>query len=797
MKIRSTLNFIVIVFVGLLVVSCGGADERKVKYLSKGKMYLLQHNYDKARLEFKNVLQIDPKYAQGHYYMARVNEHLKSYRSALGGYNRALELKPDYKEALTGVGRIYLLGGAAEKAIEFSNKALALSAGFSEALAVRAAAHFHNNDIKKSLVDVRLALKSDENNLSALALLSRVYMHTEQVDKAESLLRAALLRKPGDTSLQVLLVQLYTETKEYQKAAEMVINLIQKDQQNLSYRSRLARYYVALEEKQKAEDVLRLAVRELPESMDAKRLLIGFLVDQRDPVQARQEMSVMLAEDNDNPELKLISAQLYFRAEEIAEAEKVYRDIIIKYVEDLAAVQARYELSRLLVNDKREPEAKQVLNQLLERNPTHSDALMLRGMLSLNENKPQDALVDFRTLQKDQPSSISLLKLMVRGHIQQAEYNQAEESLKKILTLMPNDPEALLTLAKIYHQNKNYQAAIENLNILIKIKPHNIEVRQLFFKVYVAEKKFNMAEKVADIFIKDNPQINLGYFYKGLILQARNKAPESMVFFEMALQKSPQAVEPLSAYVRAALVSKQPEKARRKLMSILEKNTDYLVAQNLLGEVLLQQKKYTQAEVAFQKAISLNPSWWIPYRNLASTQIFTDNIKQAIVTCRKGLEQAENKDRLSLQLALLLEKEGRLDELVSLYESMMQTSANTDVVANNLALILVDYFDDKTSMDRALSLVNKFQTSHNPNFLDTLGWVHFKRGEYDRALSALLQADDIAPAQLSIQYHLGSVYFSKGDSKKARKLLEIVAKSEMSFKDKTEAKRILKSINNA
>ncbi len=51
----------------LIAAGCGGAEQRKSKYLAKGKDYMEQQNYDKAKIEFKNVLQIDPKYAEAYY----------------------------------------------------------------------------------------------------------------------------------------------------------------------------------------------------------------------------------------------------------------------------------------------------------------------------------------------------------------------------------------------------------------------------------------------------------------------------------------------------------------------------------------------------------------------------------------------------------------------------------------------------------------------------------------------------------------------------------------------------------
>ena len=43
------------------LTACGGAADRKAAYMEKGQALFDAGNYDKARLEFKNVLQIDPK----------------------------------------------------------------------------------------------------------------------------------------------------------------------------------------------------------------------------------------------------------------------------------------------------------------------------------------------------------------------------------------------------------------------------------------------------------------------------------------------------------------------------------------------------------------------------------------------------------------------------------------------------------------------------------------------------------------------------------------------------------------
>jgi len=797
MKYSNLKITVTLMLVSLLVVSCGGGEERKEKYLLKGQKYLQENNVEKAKIEFKNAIQIDPKFAEAHYYMAKINEQLKSYRDALGGYNKAIELRAGYKEAIVGVARVYLVAAANDKAIEFSNKALALSAEYPDALVVRAAANFRKNNVNDALADVQLALSIAPDDVASIALLSRIYLHNKQAEKSESLILSALDRKPGDVSLQIILMQFYNENKNYAMAINVLDTLIDKFPEDLSYRHRKAKLYMQLNEDKKTEEVLRSAVIDFPDNINAKLLLIKYLSDHKNLMLAQLELSRFIKEDNDNPNLKLVSAKLYIKAEDKASAENIYRRVIEKHGYEAVATDARFGLAQLLVLDERTDEGKRILNDILKDNSTHNESLFLRGKLALNERDSQSAIADFRALQKDQPSSVIIVNLLAQSYLQAGELDLAEEAFKQVLALTPANLEVRLTLARLFHQQKNYNDAIEQLTLINRLKPDNLETRQLLFKSYISNQDLQNAGGIANQLKVDHPDISLGYFYSGLVLQAQKKYLQSMVLFEKALDKSPESIEPLSSYVRVALDAGLQKKAEEKLSSMLKKQPEHLVAQNLLGEVFLQQKKYSQAIKVFKRALIINSQWWVPYRNLASAQVLSKQFDKAVETYRKGIKKAVKKDKLSLQLAQLLERQGKIDEVVALYDEMIKTNSNSDIVVNNLALVLIDYYDDERSKDRALSLVSRFQTSRNPNFLDTLGWVHYKRGEYERALSALLQADGLAPSRVIIQYHLASVYYSKGDTDKARQLLEIVSQSANPFRGKKEAKRILSVINNA
>ena len=108
--------------------------------------------------------------------------------------------------------------------------------------------------------------------------------------------------------------------------------------------------------------------------------------------------------------------------------------------------------------------------------------------------------------------------------------------------------------------------------------------------------------------------------------------------------------------------------------------------------------------------------------------------------------------------------------------------------ADHFQIIAIDLEDEK------LELAKKLEKTSQPAFLDTAGWVYYRKGDYDKALPILKRVVDEAPQVPVFQYHLGMTYFQKGDKAAAKEHLTLATAGDYSYQGIEEARATLESL---
>jgi predicted Zn-dependent protease len=221
------------------------------------------------------------------------------------------------------------------------------------------------------------------------------------------------------------------------------------------------------------------------------------------------------------------------------------------------------------------------------------------------------------------------------------------------------------------------------------------------------------------------------------------------------------------------LAQEAPDKAAEFLEAIVEKEPNNGVAHNLLGETRLRQNRLQEAEDHFRLAMASGGDWAVPTHNLARLLAARGEIDKVIAIYRSALEKQPENVSFQLALAEAQQKAGDYAGSRATYEAIVERHADNAIAANNLAALLADrHHEDTASVKRALDLAQRFETSNNPYFIDTLGWVQFRLGDLPQARVNLERAVALLPNNPQLQYHLGMVLARLGEHDDAVQALE-------------------------
>jgi tetratricopeptide (TPR) repeat protein len=152
-----------------------------------------------------------------------------------------------------------------------------------------------------------------------------------------------------------------------------------------------------------------------------------------------------------------------------------------------------------------------------------------------------------------------------------------------------------------------------------------------------------------------------------------------------------------------------------------------------LGSVLTQMNRSKEAIPYLEKALSIRPTWISAMSALAGAY---DNLKEFTISD-------------------------------SLFQSVLKLEPDNALVLNNYGYSL---------SERGIRLVDALQMAkkalekdpENGAYLDTVGWIYFKMGEYDKALPFIEKAFTKRTDSDVVGNHLETVYEKLGMKEKAR-----------------------------
>jgi len=208
------------------------------------------------------------------------------------------------------------------------------------------------------------------------------------------------------------------------------------------------------------------------------------------------------------------------------------------------------------------------------------------------------------------------------------------------------------------------------------------------------------------------------------------------------------------------------------------KETDILVH---VGYLYGTQKKYSRAFDYFRKAAELDPENPSPYFFMGLVNIWDEKYSDAKKNIGLAISKKNNEETYYFYMAVANEKLGDAEKAITNLRDAIKYNPSSARAYNYLGYI---YAEKNINIDEAFSLVSKALDFEPENgaYLDSLGWIYFRKGEYESALKYLLLAEEkleeAGTPDFVVYDHIGDTYIKLGNPSRAKIYYEKALKFE-------------------
>ncbi len=770
---------------------CANPAKAKADHVTNGEKYLGESKFQEASLEFRNAIQIDDKLASAHWGLARAYEGLERFPEMIDELRKTITLDKDNLDARLKLGNYYLAGSRNRGEIISESERLA-----------------------------KEVLEKDPKNIEGHILMGGVLFAQQQKDKAFEELNHAIQLDTNRVESYLSLAKFHIAAREPEKAEELFKRAISINANSPLVHAEYGKFLTQQNRQAEAEAELRKAVEVGPNDRNARFLLASYYLVNRQFDKAEEAYKALAALPTQKPEGQAVLADFYSAIGRTDEAVKIYQDLVSKTPDFL---QGRYRLAEILLTKGDVKGATAQIDEAFKKDPHDRQALLLRSRMKAQRGQPDDlkaSIEDLKDVLRQEPNSRAGLYFMAQanynlGLIDQArafasdlEKNYPDYLPAKLMQLQltmaggkPSDYTSAISLATdlLARLDKTAPDRENSPQILAEIREKAFLTRgtaQLQLRnIPAARKDYELAKEIT----QKDPVVHNSL---ALVSLAENKEQDAISAFENALNADATNFDALNGLITLYARNNQVDKAHGRIDQALSSYPNMASLHYLKAQVYGYQRNGQMVEAELNKALELDQNYLPAYSALAALYIQSQQEDRAIAQYQKIISLRPENSTPYVLIGMLEDQRKNYDVAADNYRKALEKDPNSVIAANNLAWLYAT--TGKGNLDEAVRLAQgAVQKNANvAGFVDTLGWVYYKKNLYTAAVEQLRKAVSLNEAQSRLantapsaayHYHLGMALKEKGDKEEARRELQAAIKlsEKAPFADLEDAKKAL------
>ena len=355
--------------------------------------------------------------------------------------------------------------------------------------------------------------------------------------------------------------------------------------------------------------------------------------------------------------------------------------------------------------------AEKQLSEILKKFPNDPNALRLSGVSSLEQEKPEVALIPLQKAIRVAPKFLQAHENLAQAWTQLGDLNKAEVCFKKCLELDASN-------------FSNWKA----LGDVLSDQGKDEEADKAYKNAISTDKKYLDLQK-------------------GMSQVQKGNLGEAEKIYREILSDDPNNVDALRLLALLASRTGAVDQAINMLENCTKIAPDYALAWENLAKMYRQKDdpdSLQKAAFCFRKATELRPNWAEGWAGLGTMQTRSSQHEEGIESYKKSIELKANQPRVHLSLGHVYKTTGNQEACISSYNEAISFDNNFGEAYWSLANLKTYKFsgEEISSMEKKIELT-EVPEREKVHFLFSLGKALEDMGNYDESFEYYKRGNDL------------------------------------------------------
>lgn len=483
--------------------------------------------------------------------------------------------------------------------------------------------------------------------------------------------------------------------------------------------------------------------------------------------------------------LKKELALEYLQEKDTAAALDLVEDIL---VQDPDNVEALILYGRIMQDGDNLEQAKQAYERVIALDSSRDNVFLLLGRIYLNENNDAEALRVFQSLVDQNPRSYPGHYFLGKLYARQERFEAAEQAYKKALEIEPALLEPRFELLNLYQrQGKPIGLLIQTYEEILQKNPGNIQAMMELGLLYW---KNDRNEEARALFSELGQRSDNSFEVVLKVIQTyleTDRLEDGLVVIEGMLAAAPENSDLQYLSGVAYYGRKDFPNALQHFSRVQAGSRFYKDALVHIAFINQEQGDSDEAIAFLNEAIRSDPENAEYHYYLGTFLESSEAYAEAVVALNNAVERNPQETKYRFRLGVVYDKWGQKEASIEAMQDVIEIDPTHASALNYLGYTYADLGRNLDEAERLIKKALKYKPADG-YITDSLGWVYYKQGRYQEAVTVLENAVELVPDDPIILEHLGDAYEKVGDHPNAlryyRKSLENQNKDPEAVKEK-------------